>query len=472
VLPTLTAPKSLRSLLPAARFFPEAADPVGRNVRLDPSKVQPGDLYVHLAECDATGAEWAAQRGAAAVIAERLLAGLSTPLAVVDDARHAHRVLVAAFASSVEKTAVPTIGVTGTIGRSTTAHLVAACLAAAGRKVGLWAGDVIDDTRACLPQKPIGFRKAARGEWIDACRKAEADLAVFAATPNDRLAPLALAAGCVTTLRADGLDSLAKRRFESPQAHRLAVRRTLEGLAPKASLAIPTADPDAIAVASGHTGPVVTYGDEAHADVSAVVVDQHAAGQSFIVSLGSESACCVVSRPGDAYRHACLAAIATACAAGVDLMHAIEGIETAPAREGFAESLSCGQSFHVFVDRAFRPLALRSALSTARGVATGNVFAVLRLSTDHGVAAQQLAVAERLADRTLVTGPAEAAEACPASITFVEDRVAAVAVALGLAEEGDAVLVAGSGPAALARDRRLATALLRKRQQHEGSSLR
>jgi UDP-N-acetylmuramoyl-L-alanyl-D-glutamate--2,6-diaminopimelate ligase len=472
VLPVLIAPKSLRSLLPAARFYPEAADPVGTSVRLDPSMIQPGDLYVHLAECDATGAEWAAQRGAAAVIAERLLPGLPTPLAVVDDARQAHRVLVDAFTDIAGQVSVPTIGVAGTIGRSTTAHLVAACLAAAGRKVGLWAGDVIDDTRACHPQKPIGFRKTARSEWVDGCRDAEADVAVFAATPNDRLAPLSLAAACLTTLRADGLDSLAKRRFESPQAHRLAVRRTLEGLASKASLAVPTGDPDALAVASGHAGPVVTYGDEAHADVSAVGVEHHAGGQSFIVSFGSESACCVVSRPGDAYRHACLAAIATACAAGVDLMHAIEGVETAPPREGFAESLCLGQSFSVFVDRAFRPLALRSALATARAVATGNVFAVLRLSTDEGVAAQQLAIAGRLADRTLVTGPAEPADACPPNITFVEDRVAAVAVALGLAEEGDAVLVAGSGPAALARDRRLATALLRKRQQHEGSSLR
>ncbi|MGL4511600.1 MAG: glutamate ligase domain-containing protein [Lacipirellulaceae bacterium] len=466
------APKRLRSLLPAARFFPEAADPVGTIVRLDPSTIRPGDLYVHLAECDATGAEWAAERGAAAVIAERLLPGLPAPMAVVSDARDAHRVLENAFAGDTTPVHAPLVGVVGTMGRSTTAHLVAACFAAAGRKVGLWAGDVVDDSRDCHPQKPLGFRGAARDSWLTACFDAEADLAVFAATPNDRLAPLALSAACVTTLRADGLDSLGKRRFESPQVHRQAVQRSLERLAQEATLAVPTDDPDALALASRHTGRVVTYGDDTHADVAALVVDQHAGGQSFIVTRGDESACCVVGRPGDAYRAACLAAVATACGAGISLMHAIEGLETAPPREGYAESVGEGQSFSVLVDRAFRPLALRGALATTRSLATGNVFAVLRLSTDEAVAAQQLAVAARLADRTLVTGVAVAGDGCPENITFVDDRVAAVAVALGLAESGDAVLVAGSGPAALARDRRLVTALLHKRNQHEEASRR
>ena len=126
-----------------------AADPVSdatvTGVTLDSRAVLPGDLYAALPGAHAHGADFtssALEAGAVAVLtdaagAARISdAGTGIPLVVVEEPRS---VLgrVAARVYGTEGLALRLIGITGTNGKTTTAHLVHSALSALGRSAGL-----------------------------------------------------------------------------------------------------------------------------------------------------------------------------------------------------------------------------------------------------------------------------------------------------------------------------------------------
>ncbi|CCH80111.1 UDP-N-acetylmuramoyl-L-alanyl-D-glutamate--2,6-diaminopimelate ligase [Nostocoides japonicum T1-X7] len=114
-------------------------------VSLDSRGVRQGDLYAALPGAHAHGASFAAgavDLGATAVLTDPAgagivrAAGLDRPLVVVDDPR----LVLGEVARAVYGTAdlpVRLVGITGTNGKTTTAHLVACALDALGRRTGL-----------------------------------------------------------------------------------------------------------------------------------------------------------------------------------------------------------------------------------------------------------------------------------------------------------------------------------------------
>ena len=105
----------------------------------DTRAVAPGALYACLPGFRADGHDFAPDavaRGAVALIVERELAGLPVPQLVVDDARVALGLAADAFFGNPTRE-LRVAGVTGTNGKTTTAFLTYAILAAAGRRPGL-----------------------------------------------------------------------------------------------------------------------------------------------------------------------------------------------------------------------------------------------------------------------------------------------------------------------------------------------
>ena len=232
---------------------------------------------------------------------------------------------------------------------------------------------------------------------------------------------------------------LASPRWQSSLHQREAILQAAGSLAPETTLVANVDDPDVMAIASAHSGKLVTFGEAPHADVSATVA---AKGAEFVVSYGADSACVTAARPGRAARRDCLAAIATALADGFDLRDAVAGIGLAPKSALLAEAVSFGQPFSIALDQAIRPIELADALDAARP-AQGRLLLTLRLARDRGVAQRQLATAARMADRVFASGELAGIETPSDRVTLVEDRSTAIAVAIGLADPGDAVLVAG-----------------------------
>ncbi|MEQ8846233.1 hypothetical protein [Botrimarina sp.] len=471
-MPTFTGlPLRLRDLLPGARYVPADADPTVGAVRLRAASVEPGDLYVHTDEFDFAGIELAAERGAAAVVTEHPVRGLAAPQAVVSDARAA----LAAVQQNTTRASSPlrVMRVGGASGGQRSATLLAAIYAAACRPVGLRTESLEDDGEQCVRRAPRSLRGPEA--WMRRCRLGGVGAVIDQAIPVVEAVtaePAQLA--CVTTLRCDGLDAAGRRVWPSPHSHRESVLAALGPITAATQLVINADDPDACRLAADHRGPVLTYGESGGADLLVAALEQHSGGQSLLFCFGPESACVQLPTPGRAARRDAAAALAAALASGTPLMQAATGLEAAPPTPLTMEPLVCGQRFSAWLDTAVRPGDLADALEAAGSVAP-RVLAAVRLSASLGVAREQLAVASRMADRVLVHGPAIARlpeEAYPENTTPVDDRLAALAVVLGLADDGEAVVIAGCVDAEIQSDgrqadRATAADLLRRRLRHD-----
>ncbi|MGL5850038.1 MAG: UDP-N-acetylmuramoyl-L-alanyl-D-glutamate--2,6-diaminopimelate ligase [Phycicoccus sp.] len=141
--PTSSNPVSLVELAILAGAAKVDADVDVTGVTLDSRAVQPGDLYAALPGARVHGADFAVAAvaaGAAAVLTDPVgagrVAGAGVPLLVVDRPRAVLGVLAARVTGS-ERTALRLVGVTGTNGKTTVAHLLHSALTALGRRPGL-----------------------------------------------------------------------------------------------------------------------------------------------------------------------------------------------------------------------------------------------------------------------------------------------------------------------------------------------
>lgn len=446
----------VRDLFPAATYFPAGSDPRFGAVWDDASLVGPGDLYVHLDEADSDDAELAVERGAAVVVAERLLPVFGTKQVVVADCHVALRKLYAAQ-DVTEAPPVDQIVVGGSAGDERAATLLASIRASAGSPIGLRTERCEDDGEHC-----VRTRGGSTAVWLRRCGLGGVRQAVVQATPatpfHGRTETI-----CLTAFRCDGLTPQGERRWDSVASHRAALR-TAAGLSGfEGTLVTNADDPDCLRLAATHPGRLFTFGESGEADLQATAIDGHSGGQTFLVACGADSACVALPTPGRAARRDALAAIATALAGGMDLHAAVAGLDLAAATPGCLESVVEGQAFGAYLDFSVRPLDLADALEGA-GAVTGRVIAVVRLSEDASVAREQIATASRSADRVFAHGELDDSSQSLANVTVIDDRLAAMAVALGLAEEGDAVLVAGctEGPRGTS-DRNAVVKLLRRR---------
>lgn len=449
----------LRDLLPGAVYLPADSDPAYAAVQTDARAVRPGDLYVHLDAFDSTDAEIAAVRGAEAVVAERLLPDVAAPLVLVEDIYTAGAELAEA-ATSNQSPLPALLSIGGVAGASRVATILAAIHAHAGEQVGLLTDSCDDDGEHCLARQKQDKNTASR--WIRRCELGGVTTAIAQAIPGERALATPLVA-CLSSLRCDGLDAVGRPRWESVLAHRTAVTDALGALDSGVTLVVNGDEPECIRFASEHTGRVMTFGEGKTNDVRGVPVETHAAGQTFIVAIGGESACVAIGAPGRAARRDALAAIATAVSVGFDLQTAVRGVDLTPRVPGALSPVPCGQAFTVYLDAAVRPAELTDACEGARG--SGRLLAVVKLADSAIVALRQLATASKFASRVFAYGRVELEDDTPAGVTVVDDRLAAIAVAIGLADDGDTVLIAGSHdePA----DRELATKLLRRRLECE-----
>ena len=157
-------------------------------------------------------------------------------------------------------------------------------------------------------------------------------------------------------------------------------------------------------------------------------------------------------------------AIAAATAAlrlGIDPHTIAVGLGAVPAVPGRFEAVDLGQPFAVLVDFSHKPGALAGALEAAREAAAGGrVILVFGAGGDRDATKrpEMGAVAGRLSDRVFLTsdnprgedplaiiGAIRAGMPEGADCTVEPDRATAIALAIGDARAGDVVLIAGKG---------------------------
>ncbi len=423
-------------------------------------QVEPGDVFVAVPEAEednsaGAGHEHACRavsHGAIAVVCEQPVPVFDAPTYLVSDSRIALGELSHALVGN-PTLSLPTIGIAGTHGKSTTLALLESIFSSAGKHCGTLSSLGCYDGMTCsegLSNAPTSPALASRLARMDAAGCTHALVEVSSRSLSQyRTAGMTLDAVCVTNVTDAHLNHHA-----SIQNYRNAQRRILDYLSPGGVTVLNADDPESVRWLDQVQGPVLTYGMGDQAEITAQVIERHSNEQIFLLSVDSESAAVRSAIVGEHHVANCLAAAATALAYGVDLQTIAAGIEAVDRLPGRMERIDCGQGFPVYVDAASTPGALRASLRTARQLARGRVICVLGEHAN-GSSSNNYEIANiihRMTDLTIVPSSMQAIESgefeneTSTHIEVVADRSEAIACAVAMAEAGDVVVIVGSQP--------------------------
>ncbi len=460
VCPQVGRSVRLRELLPEAEC--RGADDLWvERCTCDSRQVQPGDLFVALPGSQCHGQDFlaeAVERGCAAVLTDRPLAGVALPQCVVSDAPNAFGRLCQALAGEPSQQ-LRVVGITGTNGKTTTSCLIAGVLSAAGRRVGLLGtlgyldGKKVDAAPLTTPPADQLAAYLARMVEND-CSHAVMEVSSHA-LEQSRTAGVRFDAACITNVRRDHLDYHGSRkRYIASKA------KLLGQLAPEGFAVVNADDPTAAGLVKYFDGPVLTVGVERPAEIGAVLVEQHLSEQTFLLSAGSETVAVRTRMIGTHHLSNCLVAAAVGLTYGIDLTTIARGLESVEHVPGRLERIECGQPFGVFVDYAHTPDALAAVLDTLRPRVEGRLICVFGAGgdRDHEKRPLMAQAVEPRADLVVLTTDNPRSEAPgdiiddvlagfqqPKDAQIEADRAQAIRKALATAASGDCVLIAGKG---------------------------
>jgi UDP-N-acetylmuramoyl-L-alanyl-D-glutamate--2,6-diaminopimelate ligase len=441
--------------------------PVGEVTGLayDSRAVAAGTLFFAIPGDHVDGHDFIADavaRGARAVVAERETAGLAVPQLIVQRGRDALADAADAWYGRPSET-LEVIGVTGTDGKTTTCFLAVAALQAGGRRPGMIGtvavrvGDEVkpNENRNTTPEAPE--LQALLASMLDAGNDSVVMEATSHGLAQSRTRNCRFRVAVVTNLTSEHLDF-----HGTLEAYRAAKAKLVE----EAPIAILNADDLAFGYFREHARDrVVTYGTDASADVRATDIEARADGTTFTATTPGWSGEVRLQLPGDFNVHNALAALALAEVKGVDPAAAARALGTVSGVPGRMERIDAGQPFGIVVDYAHTADSLAKMLRTLRPLTSGRLMVVFGSAGERDRTKRPAMgkVAAELADLTVVTdedprledghaineeiarGARSAGARDGTNLWVIDDRRAAIAHAIGLAKEGDMILLAGKG---------------------------
>jgi len=444
--------------------------------------VLPGDLFAALPGAHAHGATYARaalDRGAVAVFTDpagaEIVAGIASAATAVLIHPEPRAVLGAASATVYGDPSerMQIIGITGTSGKTTTAYLVEAGLAAAGRVTGLVGTVEIRVAGRRVPSALTTPEAPQLHALFAAMLERGVDTVVMEVSSHalalGRVAATRFDLGAFTNLSQDHLDFHrdlddyfdAKARLfaaGSPvRAERAIVCVDDRWGRRMAEVAAVDRTPDVVQTVA------VTEGD-ADWTVTGETTDPSGTQHFDLIAPDGSTHRIGVRLPGRYNIANAALAVALCVAAGVDVDSAARGVATVDV-PGRVERIDRGQNYLAVVDYAHKPAALDAVITTLRRGTTGRIAVVVGAGGDRDREKRPLmgAIAAASADFVVITDdnprtedPAsiraallEGTRTVPgderAEIHEIGDRADAIAAAVAWARPGDVVLVAGKG---------------------------
>ena len=432
-----------------------------RDLAYDARAVTAGAAFFCVRGERADGHDFAAQaveNGAVALVVEReveLPSHQDAVQLVVADSRAAMAVAADAFFGEPTRE-LEVAGVTGTNGKTTTAFLLHAILDAAGRRPGLLGtveSRIGGEVRPVVRTTPeaIDLQRTFR-EMLDAGDRSVALEASSHASTLHRLDRVRFDVLVFTNLTQDHLDF-----HGTMEDYYGAKRRLFTGASPPPA-AVNVGDEWgrllAEELAETRRAPLITFGFADDADIRPEGLALDGTGARFTAG-GIE----LETRLRGRFNvENVLGAVAAATLLDVDEDAVAAGVAALTGVPGRFEAVDEGQPFTVLVDYAHTPDSLDNVLRAARDIAASRVLVVFGAGGDRDRGKRPLMgrVARELADVVVVTSDNPRSEQPLAIIqdvlqgtgTDVEidpDRRSAIGRALGLAEPGDVVVIAGKG---------------------------
>lgn len=444
-------------------------------VTRDSRKVVPGALFVAERGSKADGhdfAEQAAAAGAVAIIGERegltALAGL--PYLRVPDARIACGIAAHALAGDPTR-ALTVLGITGTNGKTSTAHMVEAILNQVGRPCANFGTITFRVGGEELPAPhTTPFAEDLVDLFLRAMHAGQRHVVMEVsshALDQERVAGVLFDAAAFTNLTRDHLDYhpdmeayfQAKRklfervgRFQSPKEN---------GVSPYT--VVNREDPAWERFRDASPVPCITCGIDG--DVRAEQIQMDLRGSRFRLITPRGTADVAMRLTGRHNIQNALCAAGLCYGLGLSPDEIATGLSAMRRVPGRFELVDRGQPFSVIVDYAHTDDGLRNVLEAVRPLCKERVIVVFGCGgdRDRGKRPKMGAVAAKLADLIILTsdnprtedplrilmdievGVQQRGKRKYEDYEVIEDREAAIRKALQTARPGDAVVIAGKG---------------------------
>jgi UDP-N-acetylmuramoyl-L-alanyl-D-glutamate--2,6-diaminopimelate ligase len=388
-------------------------------------------------------AQQAIRSGATALLVDHVLP-IDAPQVVVRDVRMSMGLMAAAL-RNFPSTRMHVVGITGTNGKTTTAHLLAEILRTHGWKtevIGTLTGSRTTPESTDLQRLLSEFE----GNGVEAV--------VMEVTSHAlelyRVAGTTFEVSVFTNLSQDHLDfHLTMEKYFSAKAKLFTNEYSARGVVNRddvhGQLLLDTMTIDSMSFGMSDVTHVHMDARRLEFNIDGVHMRAHVGGQFNVMNS--------------------LAAVSAARALGVSLTEIAEGLSRATAVPGRFESIDAGQQFDVIVDYAHTPDALERVLDSSRSLMseTGKLVVVFGCGGDRDMEKRQPMgeIAGAKADVVILTSDnprsesgAEIALQINAGVQASDshkvlctelDRRAAIGMAFSIAQAGDVVVIAGKG---------------------------
>ena len=451
--PAATGQMTLRYLVETAQLGKHGilSEVVGKDVVItdvthDSRQVVAGALFCCIGGENQDGhdfAEQAIRDGATALLVDHVLS-IDAPQVVVRDVRMSMGLMAAALRNFPSKR-MHVVGVTGTNGKTTTAHVLAEILRAHG-----WKTEVI----GTLTSERTTPESTDLQRLLSECESTGVQAVVMEVTSHaldlHRVAGTTFEVSVFTNLSQDHLDfHLTMEKYFAAKAKLFTDVYSTCGV-------INRDDVHGQLLLDTMTIDAMSYGlsDVTQVRMDARSLEYEIDGAHMRVQLGGQFN--VMNS---------LAAVSAARALGISLTEIAEGLSRATPVPGRFESIDAGQSFDVVVDYAHTPDALERVLDSSRSLMSenGKLIVVFGCGGDRDVQKRQPMgeIAGAKADVVIITSDnprsesgADIAAEINAGVRASDshkvlctelDRRAAIGKAFSIAQLGDVVVIAGKG---------------------------
>jgi UDP-N-acetylmuramoyl-L-alanyl-D-glutamate--2,6-diaminopimelate ligase len=443
-----------------------------RGLQYDSRKVEREQLFVALRGTTTDGHKFidrAIAKGAKVIVLEddsampdSFFMHAGVVKVVVSDSRKALSLLAANF-YGLPSRKLRLVGVTGTNGKTTTAHLIKSILETSGERVGLIGtieyiiGDeavpATHTTPESLELHQLFAKMVAKG-----CSAAVMEVSSHSLTMH-RVYGLDFSVGVFTNLTQDHLDfhGSMDQYFEAKQL-------LFDGMTSSSFAILNSDDSYGARIAERSKAKKLTYGISSQADIQAKAVELSVRGATFEVERDGVSVTVSSSLTGQFNVSNILAAYSAGVVLGVDQQKITDGIRQLKAVRGRFEQIISPKGWTAIVDYAHTPDALENCLKTIHDVlpkgGDGRVITVFGCGgdRDRGKRPKMARIATELSDIIVITSDNPRNEDPQVIIDEIFtgavkgkevrteiDRRKAITMALDLARAGDVVLVAGKG---------------------------
>jgi UDP-N-acetylmuramoyl-L-alanyl-D-glutamate--2,6-diaminopimelate ligase len=435
-----------------------------KGITHDSRQVVPGNVFAAIPGEHVHGVKFvdqAAQAGAAAVLSDRQRPKrIDLPWIKVKKPRPAMAQAALILAGNPQKK-LRLVAVTGTNGKSTTAHLISTVLNAAGLKtafIGTLGAQMPDGTeRACERTTPEATDLAVLlREAVTAGAEAVAMEVSSHALCQNRVSGLKFEIAVWTNLTRDHLDF----HLDMESYFEAKARLFTDHLAAKGRRVLPVDDPWGARLLDDPSDGDVSWGLDRGA-VCARMVTSDLEGSQFTLRLPETEIAVRLPLVGVHNLRNGLAAAGAAHAVGLKAKEIRRGLKRGKPLSGRLERIKTPRPFPVFVDYAHTPEGLRAVLQALGRVTDRRLIVVFGAGgdRDQGKRGPMGYAVGELADLAIVTSdnprsedPAVIAEAVADGVRaagakpmVVLDRREAIRVAFEEADERSLVLVAGKG---------------------------